>query len=254
MIVKMEDPGKAERLFKGWQEAMILSCLQGVMGAVYGDAPENPKSAAAILGDFCLFAGQPDPELVRFRPESSTKFRILVPGNEAWGRLIEACFGSSAKKIERYAIRKEAGGFSKEHLQAAADSLKTGYSMRIIDRELYEKCGENDWSRDLVSQFNSYARYRDLGLGMAVLKGDLLVSGASSYARYREGIEIEIDTREEYRGQGLAYACGAGLILECLKRGLYPSWDAHDRRSVALAEKLGYHLDHGYTAYEVWDL
>ena len=23
---------------------------------------------------------------------------------------------------------------------------------------------------------------------------------------------------------------------------------------VALAEKLGYHLDHGYTAYEVWDL
>ena len=42
MIVKMEDPGKAERLFEGWQEAMILSCLQGVMGAVYGDAAENP--------------------------------------------------------------------------------------------------------------------------------------------------------------------------------------------------------------------
>jgi len=41
------------------------------------------------------------------------------------------------------------------------------------------------------------------------------------------------------------------LILECLSWGLYPSWDAHDMRSVALAEKLGYHLDKEYTAYLV---
>ena len=29
------------------------------------------------------------------------------------------------------------------------------------------------------------------------------------------------------RNRGLASACGAALILECLERGLYPSWDAH---------------------------
>ena len=51
------------------------------------------------------------------------------------------------------------------------------------------------------------------------------------------------------RQAGLAQACGAKLILECLDRGLYPSWDAHDRRSLSLAEKLGYHLDHEYPAY-----
>ena len=39
--------------------------------------------------------------------------------------------------------------------------------------------------------------------------------------------------------RGLATACGAQLILTALDRGLYPSWDAYDRRSVALAEKLG---------------
>ena len=32
---------------------------------------------------------------------------------------------------------------------------------------------------------------------------------------------------------------------------LFRSWDAHDRRSLALAEKLGYRLDHPYTAYWV---
>lgn len=80
----------------------------------------------------------------------------------------------------------------------------------------------------------------------------LIVSGASSYSRYLDGIEIEIDTREEYRRKGLAYICGAKLILECLKRNLYPSWDAHNPASIALAEKLGYHFSHAYQAVEIW--
>lgn len=73
------------------------------------------------------------------------------------------------------------------------------------------------------------------------------------YSSYRGGIEVEIDTREDHRRKGLAYICGAGLILECVSRGLYPSWDAQNLWSVALAEKLGYHFDHAYTAYEIWE-
>ncbi|MNI84792.1 GNAT acetyltransferase [compost metagenome] len=84
---------------------------------------------------------------------------------------------------------------------------------------------------------------------MAVLHKGLQVAGASSYSVYNEGIEIEIDTKPEFRNRGLATACGAKLILECLERGLYPGWDAQDLRSVALAEKLGYHMDYPYTTY-----
>lgn len=79
----------------------------------------------------------------------------------------------------------------------------------------------------------------------------LLIAGASSYSRYDKGIEIEIDTREDHRRKGLAYVCGAKLILECLEEGLYPSWDAQNKWSVALAEKLGYHFSHEYVAYEI---
>ena len=50
---------------------------------------------------------------------------------------------------------------------------------------------------------------------------------------------------------GLASACGAKLILECINRNLYPSCDAQNKRSVALAEKLGYQFDKEYVAYEV---
>ena len=80
-----------------------------------------------------------------------------------------------------------------------------------------------------------------------------MVAGASSYSRYNDGIEIEIDTKTEHRRKGLASVCGAKLILECLDRDLYPSWDAQNMWSVGLAEKLGYHYSHTYTAYEITD-
>ena len=89
------------------------------------------------------------------------------------------------------------------------------------------------------------------GLGVVVCKTGTVVSGASSYSRYDGGIEIEIDTRPDCRRQGLALVCGARLILECLKKNLYPSWDAQNKASVALAEKLGYHYCHTYPAIEI---
>ena len=85
------------------------------------------------------------------------------------------------------------------------------------------------------------------------MKDNEPISGAAAYSRYRDGIEVEIDTKKEYRRKGLAYCCGAKLVLECLNRSLYPSWDAQNKASVALAEKLGYHYDHDYLAFEVWD-
>lgn len=45
MIYKMKHPERAEALFAHAQDTMILSCLQNVMGDIYADDPENPKSA-----------------------------------------------------------------------------------------------------------------------------------------------------------------------------------------------------------------
>ena len=105
------------------------------------------------------------------------------------------------------------------------------------------------WSRDLCGNFRDGADFVRCGMGVLALWDGVPVAGAASYTVYDGGIEIEIDTRPDLRRRGLALACGARLILDCLDRGLYPSWDAHDLRSVALAEKLGYHLDRPYQAF-----
>lgn len=238
------------KIFENWNETIIWSCLQGIMGEVHTNSVED--TAMAILGDFAFYAGNPNEELIRFKPESCRQdFIIIVPQNVEWADLIEKCYGDKAKKVTRYAIKKEADIFDAEKLKQAIICLPDGYELKIIEEAEYNMCRENGWANDLVSQYKDYNTYKALGLGVAVLKDGELVAGASSYSTYDKGIEVEIDTREDHRRKGLAYASGAKLILECLEKGLYPSWDAQNKWSVALAQKLVYHFSHEYVAYEV---
>jgi GNAT superfamily N-acetyltransferase len=240
-------------LFAGWEETIIWSCLQGIMGQVrMNDASD---AAMARLGDFAFFAGVSDEELLKSLSDNQGQdFLIVVPQNDEWAQLIEKCYGEKAGKVTRYAMKKEKDIFEVSRLEQAATQLAEGYELRMIEECEYDLCKQSDWAKDLVSQFKDYDAYKNLGLGVVALKDGNLAAGASSYSRYAEGIEIEVDTKQEHRRKGLAYACSAKLVLECLRRGLYPSWDAQNLHSVALAEKLGYHFSHEYTAYEVTGL
>ena len=177
---------------------------------------------------------------------------IMIPQSEDWGRLIEDCYGGWAKKMTRYATKKERGCFDRAALQDMVDQLPEEYSLKMIDQELFHLCSQISWCRDFVEQYDDYAMYQQYGLGVLIFQNGEPVAGASSYSAFEGGIEIEIDTKAEFRRRGLATVCGAKLILECMDRGWYPSWDAQNPFSLALAEKLGYHFDHEYTAYELY--
>ena len=252
MIFETTGTKEVARLFEKWQDTMVWSCLQGVMGRLYADARETPKSAMAMLGDFCFFAGEPNRELAVYKPEGCKQdFIIMTADSQEWFAMIESVYRDNAKKVRRYAFRKEGMAFNREKLISYTEAIGAEYHLQMIDAKLFHYCREQKWSRDLVSLYADYDAYQKLGLGVVALKDGEPVSGASSYSRYQNGIEIQIDTKEAYRRRGLATACGAKLILACLDRGLYPSWDAQNLWSVGLAEKLGYTFDHEYTAYEI---
>lgn len=63
MIYELKDSEKGKAIFEGWQETMIYSCLQKVMGHIYVTDFENPKSAVAIVGCFAFYAGKTNREL-----------------------------------------------------------------------------------------------------------------------------------------------------------------------------------------------
>ena len=245
MIVELKDTSKAEALFAGMEDSMIQTCLQGIMGGtVYVTDPEAPRSALAFAACFAFYAGEPDRELIAFKPKGVVG---MVPPDERWAALIEECW-PDADKVTRYAIKKDTR-FDREKLAAIVASLPEGYELRRFDGEIYDYCLQDDLMQDAVCHFASKEEYLRLGRGFAVLKDGKPVSAASSYTVYREGIEIEIDTAEEERRKGLASVAGAALILSCLDDGLYPSWDAANLTSVHLAEKLGYEFSHEYACY-----
>ena len=129
--------------------------------------------------------------------------------------------------------------------------LPDGYELKKIDADIYDKCLQSPVTADFVSSFESKEQYLSIGRGMVITKDSMIVAGASSYTRYNEGIEIEVDTVPEERRKHLATIVCSALILNCLEEGLYPSWDAQNMNSVRLAESLGYEYDHEYIAYEV---
>lgn len=252
MIKKLEDAKRSEPLFLGWEEPIIWACLEKIMGDIYVLDDRNPLSAIATLGDFYFFAGYPDEKLIRnFQQEGWLEdFAILVPQNRQWEELIEGRLQGRVKKCFRYSTKKEPNIFNVEYLKSAVGHLEQGYELKKIDSALYNQCLESEWSKDLVNQYSSYEKYERLGMGFAVIHNGDVVCGASSYATFKKGIEVQIDTKKEYRRKGLAYACGAKLLLECLDKGWYPSWDAQNRNSLALAEKLGYQYNDTYTVLE----
>lgn len=246
MIHRLVDTFKVEAIFDGWAETLIYSCVQRVMGKVLVTDLVSPKSAVAYVGCFAFLAGEPCVELVLGKPEG---FVIMVPQNEEWARLIESCHPDS-KRVTRYAFKKDTH-FDRMRLEHFLSTLPSGYELAPMDSRLYDMCKADPALSDLVLAFDSKSRYLDLGRGMVVLKEGKIVSGASSYTRYCEGIEIEVDTLPAYRTEGLATVVCAALILRCLDEGLYPSWDAQNLISVHLAEKLGYEFDGEYFAYEI---
>lgn len=102
----MADYKKIAPLFEGWQEALIWSCLQRCMGYAVTDSEEHPSSAEIVVGDFCFFAGTPNPGLA-----AKAAAPIMIPRTEAWGKTLEDVWGGRAEKATRYAIKKNRASF-----------------------------------------------------------------------------------------------------------------------------------------------
>lgn len=112
MIYEITDASRVSPLFGKWEETIIWSCLQGVMGKIYADDPSAPAAAMAMLGDFAFFAGKPNIELISYRPNSPSKncarksphcgmpdsCIIMVPQNESWKNMITDFYGKRSSR------------------------------------------------------------------------------------------------------------------------------------------------------------
>ncbi len=104
-------------------------------------------------------------------------------------------------------------------------------------------------ARRMLSDFGSVEDFVERGVGFD-LKRDGLVAGiAYSFLVCSRGIEVSIFVAPEHRRLGMAAVLGAALVQYCLGNGWEPHWDAANRESCRLAEKLGYVTTETYVEY-----
>ena len=229
MIRLSADSGSTLRnLFADMDDKLVSSYLDGCMGDGWTDDALSPTWGKIVVGDFGFLAGKPCREAVDELPP-------LVCCNAEWRNFLSQC--RPVKITDRYAFEKHT------HFdRAALERYAKRWDVVPIDHALYTRILAEDWCRDFVSVFRDWEHFVQCGAGFVVVENGMILGGASSYAAFRNGIEIEVDTHKEYRRRGIATACAARLILHCLDNGLYPDWDAANLASVGLAQKLGYTL------------
>ena len=52
MIYELDDTTKVKKLFDGWEETLVYSCLQKVMGKIFVTDKENRISSIAPFGQY----------------------------------------------------------------------------------------------------------------------------------------------------------------------------------------------------------
>ncbi|MCI8392846.1 MAG: GNAT family N-acetyltransferase [Clostridia bacterium] len=242
MIEKVEnkDLEKLRNLFKDIRFYMGNSVLDGTMGEAYTDNISNPNFAILIVRKYCFMSGNIGKEDLHKLIDNKLKQYIIIPSNSL-KNVIEEIFKDNINKLERYSIKKNPI-FDKQKLQKYIEKVPEEYHIQSIDNNIAKKIKEEKF-------INITDNYEKNGIGYCCIYNDEIIGVASSNIFYKDGIEVNIKVKDEYRRRGIATALASKLILKCLEENKSISWDAANLWSVSLAEKLGFEYDSTYNIY-----
>lgn len=246
-LSKIKDISVIEKMFTGIQDSMVISFFQGYMGDLWIDSIEKPMTGLIVNGEYSFYGGVSDTTGALSLGETLFDFvhgkkttAIYSQKRMDWRNRLLTFSKFNPQEIIRHGIVQKDYIFDRKKLERFMRQIPEGYSIRPFDEELYNNSLKEEWAEEFCDTFSSYEGYKKRGFGYGVMKDGLLVAGASTMTIYNEGFEVQVATREEYRGQGLALAASAALLLEGMKKDLRPCWDADNEASLHIALKLGY--------------
>lgn len=221
----------------------IDCAVEGQMGRAYVDHPERPTAWCINVGPFWYFAGVAGGPGGRALLAEFPPHNLLMPSPPEWIGAAREMFGDRLVTFPRYSF--DAESLSEVHLNAILDTSPHREHVRRVDTGLLAR-PDNYVEYD---DFDSAEDFLDRGIAYTMLEGGTLAGAAYSSLVCNRGIEVSLFVDEPYRRRGIATALSAALLLECVRRGLRPNWDAGNLASCALAEKLGYTPTGVYKSY-----
>ncbi|MDL2317499.1 GNAT family N-acetyltransferase [Eubacteriales bacterium OttesenSCG-928-A19] len=235
---------------KGTHRIAQAGCLGLVDCRAFVDAPDSPSSALLILERFGIgfAAGNAAhaASLLECLRGWHSWYEISDPP-PAWHPAL-AGWTKASFATTRYAFADCPDAIPADRLRALAVPPE-GFTLRRYDEQLIRQALSAEWSEDQLGTFLSADAFLRDGVGVALLREGALVAGCTSFCRLPGGFEVQVDTHPEYRKRGLATCVSAAFILDVMEMGLIPYWDAANRSSLRLAERLGYVFQSVYPAW-----
>ncbi len=241
-IIDNSDLKKIEYLFNDIRFFMGRSVLQGLIREAYVDDISNPKVAFLLVKDkYCFLSGTLEKSKLKETIDNNFSKYILIPSDNLC-KSIEEIYQDKIIKSERYSMKKDVK-FDVIKLEQMTKCLPKEYNLVKIDESLEKRIKQEHF-------MNITDNYKKYGIGYCCIYNNEIIGVASSNIFYKDGIEVNIRVKEEYRRKGVATAMASKLILECLRKNRKVSWDAANINSVGLAKKLGFEYDSTYNIYK----
>lgn len=235
------------KLFSKFEDSVLISYAEGRVGRGWTNDENDMRSGIINAGDFYFTAGEPCLAKEALTLAQGNTEAVFMPSSQEW---VKALLGLNMglKCVMRYRTSPP-GQFDVNKLADLCDmSGLDGCTLGDINEDIYKQALSAVWSRSFVCNFLDYNDFARNGFGKCVTHGGKLICAASCYSSYSRGVEVEIATHPDYRRNGLAVRAGAAFVLECVRRGLTPHWDAGNEISLKIAKKLGYTLKEEYTS------
>lgn len=238
--LKRQDRYLLKALFKDcvYDRVLIDSVLEGNFGTSHALYDGGEIIAARLdSGAFTMISGQVSQEELKDFLEVKPIY-IVTPQTTKWDMILSEYFKDKGFKIPF--TRFDSSCLDIKLLNQIVDTLDNSYSIKTFDHDLAEQAIVDLGNEYLFENFHNIEDFLSRGLGYALLDGNKVICAATSMAISKTAIDIEIQTHQAYRRQGLASITGSLLLIGCLEKGLNPIWLAANPASEKLALKLGY--------------
>ena len=252
-LIKADYPycDKAYDMLVGFNASVIFSIFENITGELWVDDEKNPEIALGIYKDFCFLSGKPrkveNLDNVLF---SKCNKPVLIANTNEWLDFLPE--NTQFSKTSRFKL-KAPESFDTKALEKVCQKIEDfpELEMRIMNGEDYLSYNPDGWEHNMRGCYKNKEDFCEKSFGIIIHDKKEIICGCTAYSYYSGGVEVQIETKKEYRGKGLASIAAAKYMLLCQQRGKKAHWDAAHIQSAKMAMKLGFEMVGEYITYEL---
>ena len=131
------------------------------------------------------------------------------------------------------------------------------YEIKKVDSDFWKLLLDGAYENEdfikvrLLESWHTFEDFMNKSIAYGITYGNRIVAVMIGTASFNHIIAIDIETEEEHRKKGLAYAMATEFVADCLNNQYIPQWDCVESNPVSyhMAKKLGFELIKDNTVY-----